>query len=152
MNELYHWGYIKRWKENGEWKYLYPDDVGGKKYNSPTGVVQTNRSAFGVKRKGTLNTDARTLMKTGSARRATRYSQNPNVNANKPKTATVSYDSGPSEPEEKPKAQQKIDTARVTVERILTNQQIAERRAANVSARYTQAGLNLVSRWMHLRV
>lgn len=67
MSELYHWGYIKRWKENGEWKYLYPDDVGGKKYSNPTGVAQNNRKAFGSKRGNSMNQEQRQLMRSGSA-------------------------------------------------------------------------------------
>lgn len=67
MSELYHWGYIKRWKENGEWRYLYPDDVGGKKFSNPTGVAQKSRTAFDSKRGGGLNKEQRQLMKSGSA-------------------------------------------------------------------------------------
>lgn len=27
-NSLKHWKYIKRWREDGKWRYLYPDDIG----------------------------------------------------------------------------------------------------------------------------
>lgn len=152
-NELYHYGYIKRWKENGEWRYLYPSDVGGKKYTNPQGVIQTSRNGFDSKRKNTVNKELRTLATTGGIRSARRI--DPNA-AKQPEQTTqpgqtdygTYYESSPDSFYKSPVANNKVNQAKKTVDRILTNQQIAQRRASAVAERYASQGAPILSKWL----